>query len=356
MEIIRHENKALELLRQGMRLTRGRKAGRENLVEDVDSTLEPESLPVEKNDQDETPPAEDHPHDRTDDVLDKDNIIKSVTQYAETQLKVSKTDRQRHPIIQLVHVPARMIHLFSDSLARIRRNFSIEQLAFPALIIIAVMLIIKPLIREPAEKTQEIDWSTTLPAQLGDYSEALLKTVQTEHAFPIAQTEIVSTASAAFRLGQILADVELALISDNTKRLSLLLNRADTAAHKLSIPSFSAQVELNQDTNALTMIASEELKNNAELNLLYSLGYWLETTRFSLNLIEQQGESDALARQFQSIANALNYIDKAVRKYPQPYEEFSTLFSPPLIDLTHPEGRAAFSLQLDKTIAAFRNG
>lgn len=306
------------------------------------------------------PPTEEYksdaPQNTTDSfILDRNQIVAQVRKYAESHLEFNRKKESKHPIIQLVHLPARLLHLFTDTMSQISREFSGWFLAIPALTITGVILVVKPLLHEPAQNHLLIKWSATLPPQLHEHSAELLNTVQPEFTIPLWSSEIKSAAAASFQLGQILADIELAIASDNKKRLSLLLNRADAMASKFGLPQLRSQYDITQKADALTSLVTAELKDNSELSVLTNLGYWLETTRFSLSIIEQDSGSDALASQFRSISTALARIENAVKRYPEPHQEFTTLFSPAVIDLRHPEGRAAFSLQLNKTIAAFRS-
>lgn len=288
-------------------------------------------------------------------VRDKYQIIEDVRKYAASHVHVNHSAGAQHPIIQLVHLPARLLHLFTRWLSHLRQDFSGWHLAIPALTITAIILVIKPLIKSPSEPAANSSWDATLPSQLQNHSRDLINSVKTEFTQPLPQGKNISNAAIAFQMGQALADLEVADAAKNSQRSTLLMQQITRLGSRLGISLPQLDKSALSKIEDITQSTTKELSETPELAILMKLGYWLEATRYSLQIADEVSGGDALAKQFQAIGMALPDIEKAIKNYPTPYHEFSTLFSPRIIDLTTADGRASFSLQLNKTITAFRN-
>lgn len=299
--------------------------------------------------------ADQQPPPHTDRIVsDKYQIIEDVRKYAASHIHVNHPISVQHPIIQLVRLPARILHLFTRLLSHLRQDFSGWHLAIPAMSITAIILVIKPLLKPQSDTFVNSTWDVTLPFQLQNHSGDIINKVKTEYTQPLLPGQNLSSAAIAFQLGQALADLEVADSAKNSQRSSLLRQHITRLGSRLGIsqPLDTNELSYIEDITHSTTI---ELSENPELSILMKLGYWLEATRYSLQITDEVSGGDALAKQFQAIGMALPDIEKAIKNYPTPYHEFSTLFSPRIIDLTTADGRASFSLQLNKTITAFRN-
>ncbi len=294
----------------------------------------------------------------------REEVIARVTAYAKSKsrtetvkqgslVKTAVSDRHLSGLFQW---PGHALHRIIDWISMaFPAGAARWRLALPVLAMAAVALWVVPTIKHSTDDLQIAAWNNFLPARMAKNAGNILRKLEPATQPTLGFTQRGGTFSAGFELGQAMAYIELALAARSEKHILNMVKRADRLAKELNLPLLSAQYDLQEDAVSLNRIAQRWFGENNELTTYYQLGYWMETTRFAMQLTEFAKGLEPINEQLTLLKERRSVWERKLQQHPIQLRQFLKLADLDPASLETHYGRQMFARQLERTIAVFKN-
>jgi len=295
----------------------------------------------------------------------RDEVISNVVAYAQSKVQENATEEISEPEVIISTYPAQSTGWFSG----LRRSLqpvirSLEnildsgiphwQMALPGLAMVAVIFWLIQPVKHGTESLQTAVWNEPLPSGVMGNAQGILDSLQPNVPPTAGFSQKKGTLAAGFELGQVMADVELALSAQSEHQLSDIVKRADSLANHLGLLLLSAQADFKSASSSLGDIAQRWFGGDSELSALYQMGHWMETTLFAMQLAESSNDVTPMEEQLTLFSEYRKQWEAILEKHPVQRQQFSRLADLDLASLQSVSGRQTYAHQLERTMAVFK--
>jgi hypothetical protein len=296
----------------------------------------------------------------------RSEVISNVSAYAQLKVKdVSVEDISEPDVIISVH-PIHSIGWLSwlrRSLQPVTRlledildsGIPHWQMALPGLAMVAVIFWLIQPVKYGTENVQTVVWNEPLPSGVMGHAQSILDSLRPNVPPTAGFTQKRGALAAGFELGQVMADVELAVSAQSEHQLSDIVKRADSLANHLGLLLLSAQADFKSASASLSDIAQQWFGGDSELSALYQMGHWMETMLFAMQLAESNDDMTPMEEQLALFSEYQEQWGEMLEKHPMQWQQFNRLLNLDTASLQSVSGRQTYVHQLERTMAVFKD-